>query len=131
MPLLEFILFKTFSGATLSELSSVYYFVSFFYILKISGARAIASLNLQLSLAIVNNIKSILSDELLELLDLKISALMIKTENRNSHYNQYNDIKYSCKDEPSISYKFTSYESSTASYKNFQLNTTKLRIHEM
>lgn len=76
----------------------------FFYILKISGARAIASLNLQLSLAIVNNIKSILLDELLELLDLKISVLMIKTENK---YSNYSEIKYSCKDEPSISYKFT------------------------
>jgi hypothetical protein len=90
--------FDELAGVTLSCIDD------FFYILKISGARAIASLNLQLSLAIVNNIKSILSEELLELLDLKISALMIKTENRNS---QYSEIKYYCKDEPTISYKFT------------------------
>lgn len=90
--------FDELAGVTLSCIDD------FFYILKISGARAIASLNLQLSLAIVNNIKSILLDELLELLDLKISVLMIKTENK---YSNYSEIKYSCKDEPSISYKFT------------------------
>jgi len=74
----------------------------FFYILKVSGRRAIGSLNLQMSLAIINNIKGILSEDLLKLLDLKISAVLVKTENKNI---QYNEIKYQCREEPTISYK--------------------------
>lgn len=74
----------------------------FFYILKISGSRAIDSLNLQLSLAIINNIKGILSEDLLELLDHKISTLFM--ENRNSNLND-SGIRYLSKDEPVLSSK--------------------------
>ena len=76
----------------------------FFFILKSSGERAISSLNLQMSLAIINNIKSILSEELIELLELKISTILIKSDTKNS---QFADIKYICRDEPVISYKYT------------------------
>jgi hypothetical protein len=89
--------FDELAGSTLNCIDD------FFFILQISGSRSVSSLNLQMSLAIINNIKSILSDELLELLDLKISAVLIKTENRNI----FTDVKYSCKEDPNLSYKFT------------------------
>jgi hypothetical protein len=74
----------------------------FFYILKISGSRAIESQNLQISLAIINNIKNIVSEDLLNILDLKISAILVRTENKSNY-----DIKYICKEDPSLSHKFT------------------------
>ena len=74
----------------------------FFYILKISGNRAIETLNLQLCMAIINNIKSILFDELLELFDHKISTVLIKSEFKNKNFSE---LKYICKDEPCLSYK--------------------------
>jgi hypothetical protein len=74
----------------------------FFYILKISGSRAIESQNLQISLAIINNIKNILSEDLLSILDIKISAIIGRLENKSNI-----DIKYICKEDPSLSNKFT------------------------
>jgi hypothetical protein len=75
-----------------------------FFILKISGNRAIESLNLQIGLAIINNIKILLQEDLIMLLDNKISTLLVKTDNKSTLYS---DIKYICKDDPGLNYKYT------------------------
>jgi hypothetical protein len=75
-----------------------------FFILKISGNRAIECLNLQIGLAIINNIKILLQEDLIMLLDNRISTLLVKTDNKSSLYN---DIKYICKEDPSLSNKYT------------------------
>jgi hypothetical protein len=75
-----------------------------FFIFKVSGTRAIESLNVQISLAIINNIKNLLQEDLIQLLDNKISTLLVKTDAKNITYNE---IKYICKDELFLSSKFT------------------------
>lgn len=75
----------------------------FFYILKISGNRAIETLNIQLCMAIFNNIKTILFDDLLEIIDYKISTVLIKSEFKNKNFAE---LKYSCKEEPTLSIKY-------------------------
>lgn len=72
----------------------------FFYILKISGNRAIETLNLQLCMAILNNIKGILLDDLLEIFDTQTSACLFKNEFKGK---KLYDFKYSSKEEPSLS----------------------------
>lgn len=74
-----------------------------FFILKMSGERAIATLNLQIALAIINHIKNIINEDLYSLLDTKISAILIKTEvGKNIKYSK---IKYKCNQEPSLDSK--------------------------
>ena len=74
-----------------------------FFILKMSGERAIETLNLQFALAIINNIKTLISEDLYSLLDTKISAILVKTE--SSRYNKYSKIKYKCNYEPILDAK--------------------------
>lgn len=74
-----------------------------FFILKMSGERAIATLNLQIALAIINHIKNIINEDLYSLLDTKISAILIKTEiGKNIRYSK---IKYKCNQEPCLDSK--------------------------
>jgi len=75
----------------------------FFFVLKLSGERAIDTKNTQLCMAIINNIKSILYDELLEILDYKISTVLVKSEFKNKNFQ--NEMKYICKDEPGLTQK--------------------------
>ena len=74
-----------------------------FFILKMSGERAIETLNLQFALAIINNIKNLISEDLYALLDTKISAILVKTE--STRYNKYSKIKYKCNYEPILDAK--------------------------
>ena len=74
-----------------------------FFILKMSGERAIETLNLQFALAIINNIKNLISEDLYALLDTKISAILVKTE--STRYNKYSKIKYKCNYEPILEAK--------------------------
>ena len=74
-----------------------------FFILKMSGERAIETLNLQFALAIINNIKNLISEDLYALLDTKISAILVKTE--STRYNKYSKIKYKCNYEPVLDAK--------------------------
>jgi hypothetical protein len=73
-----------------------------FYILKICGNRAIESRNLQFGLAIVNHIKNLINEDLINLLDNKISTLLVKTEK-----NTPLDIKYICREDPGLNTKFS------------------------
>ena len=68
-----------------------------------SGERAIETLNLQFALAIINNIKNLISEDLYALLDTKISAILVKTE--STRYNKYSKIKYKCNYEPILEAK--------------------------
>jgi hypothetical protein len=77
----------------------------FFYILKISGNRAIETLNLQICMAILNNIKSILLDELLEIFDNQTSAALVKSEFKGKKLLQQFDFKYICKEDPCLANK--------------------------
>lgn len=80
----------------------------FFFILRTSGSRAVDSHNLQRCMAIINNLKGVISEELMQLLDLKISAMLIKTTMKyGSNKSAMAEIKYSCKEDPILSQKFT------------------------
>jgi len=98
--LLESNLKKKFEEFSTEENSAI---EDFFFVLKLSGERAIETKNTQLSMAIINNIKSILFDELLEIFDHKLSAVLIKSEFRNKNFQ--NELKYLCKDEAGLSAK--------------------------
>lgn len=91
-------------NAKFDELVSVSLHVldDFFYILKESGTRAVETKNLQLALYIINNIETIISDDLRRLLDIKISAILMKSSSTKEK-----DIKYFSKDEPILSNKYT------------------------
>ena len=89
------------SGCTLTCIEDA------FYILKMSGGRAISTLNLQMAFAIINNIKIILDSDLYSLLDMKTSAILVKTEYRtNQSDNTITTVKYKCNSEPTLNYKF-------------------------
>jgi len=98
--ILEINLKKIFEEFSMEDNSTI---EDFFFVLKLSGERAIETKNTQLCMAIINNIKSILYDELLEIFDYKISTVLVKSEFKNKNYQ--NDLKYSCKDEPCLGNK--------------------------
>ena len=62
-----------------------------FFVLKTSGQRAISTLNLQMCLAIINHIKDILNEDFYDLLDIKITSILYKTDlNENKYKNLLN-----------------------------------------
>jgi hypothetical protein len=83
------------------------YIEDIFYILKTSGERAISTLNLQISLGIINHIKVILNEDLYYLLDFKISTnLGLEEDINNINFDNFKlatkNIKYFCNDLPSL-----------------------------
>ena len=91
-------------GTTLSPIED------FFYILKVASARAIETLDLQLCLPVFNHIKDILLEDLLQIIDLKLSPI-INTEYKNNNYSEllhyssnYSDPQMSNKNLPSNLY---------------------------
>ncbi len=80
-----------------------------FFILKTSGQRAINTLNLQMALAIINHIIGIIiNEDLYSLLDIKISSILIKTEDSSKNRTDLSKkIQYSCSSEPTLSKKNT------------------------
>ena len=81
-----------------------------FYILKTSGDRAISTLNLQITLGIINHIKVILNEDLYYLLDFKISTNLVQEEDNiindmNDFKSMTKNIKYYCNDLPSLNEK--------------------------
>jgi hypothetical protein len=78
-----------------------------FFILKTSGQRAISTLNLQMTLAIINHIIGIIiNEDLYTLLDIKISSILIKTEDSSKNRIEFaKKIQYSCSSEPTLSKK--------------------------
>ena len=78
-----------------------------FFILKTSGQRAISTLNLQMTLAIINHIIGIIiNEDLYTLLDIKISSILIKTEDSSKNRIEFTKkIQYSCSSEPTLSKK--------------------------
>ena len=95
--------------STFEELSGniLNYIEDIFYILKTSGERAISTLNLQISLGIINHIKVILNEDLYYLLDFKISTNLAQEDDNNiidldNFKSMTKNIKYYCNDLPSL-----------------------------
>ena len=72
-----------------------------FFVLKTSGNRAISTLNLQMCLAIINHIKDILNEDFYNLLDIKITSILYKTDLNENKYK--NLINYSNNEIPFLS----------------------------
>jgi hypothetical protein len=82
---------------------NLYALDNMFFILKHCGYRAIYTRSVQLSLTIINNIKTILSEDILYIFDLKLSAVFSqpKTKNKLDPF----EIKYAMsKEEPILGY---------------------------
>jgi len=80
-----------------------------FFVMKTSGERAISTLNLQISLGIINHIKVILNEDLYFLEDYKISAILLPEEDNNINTDNFKSIikqiNYYCKDVPTFTNK--------------------------
>ena len=80
-----------------------------FFVMKTSGERAISTLNLQISLGIINHIKVILNEDLYFLEDYKISTILLQEEDNNINTDNFKSIiqqiNYYCKDVPTFTNK--------------------------
>lgn len=75
----------------------------FFYVLKLASSRAIETLNLQNCLPIFNNIREVLVEDLIEILEIRL-AIMIPPETKSG---KFNDLVYpTTYSEPVLSPKY-------------------------